>query len=129
MVRIRRRGTAIVETSEGILVVAERNGLYLLPGGGAKKGESRTHAAIRELREETGLIAVKTKFLFRYIGRAHKSQSGEYFTDHHTIVLIHAIGVPTPKREIKYIGYYHLHSNINISRTTREIIDRYHNGK
>lgn len=58
----RRRGTAIVETPKGILVVASSNGVYLLPGGGANDGESRTDADIRELKEETGLIATNTKF-------------------------------------------------------------------
>lgn len=53
MTHIRRCGTAIVETPEGILVVAGRSGLYVLPGGAARKGESRTSTAIRELREET----------------------------------------------------------------------------
>jgi len=52
----RRRGTAIVDTSRGILVVSHGNRTFYLPGGGAEKGESQKNAAIRELKEETGLV-------------------------------------------------------------------------
>jgi len=37
----RRRGTAIIETDKGILLTAMSRGDFLLPGGGADKGESR----------------------------------------------------------------------------------------
>ena len=49
----RRRGTAIVDTPKGIVVVSVGGRTYYLPGGGARRGESRESAAIRELREET----------------------------------------------------------------------------
>jgi hypothetical protein len=35
----RRRGTAIVEFSEGILVVSQGSEYFMLAGGGAHKGE------------------------------------------------------------------------------------------
>jgi 8-oxo-dGTP diphosphatase len=85
-IKKRRRGTAIVETSRGILVVAGRNGLHILLGGGANEGESRTEAVVRELKEETGLIATEVRFLFRHVGNVHKSYPGGYFEDHHTVV-------------------------------------------
>lgn len=129
MTYIRRRSTAIVETSQGILVVAGRSGLYLLPGGVARQGESRTSAAIRELREETGLIATNAKFLFHHMGHSHKSHSGGHFRDHHTVVLIRAEGVPTPRHEVKYVNYYLQGSDIRVSRTTKEIIDRFNSLK
>ena len=44
MFRKRRRGTAIVDTSEGILVVSRDNRTFFLPGGGAESGESRRDA-------------------------------------------------------------------------------------
>jgi 8-oxo-dGTP pyrophosphatase MutT (NUDIX family) len=37
----RRRGTAIVDTLRGILVVSHDNRTFYLPGGGAEKGESQ----------------------------------------------------------------------------------------
>jgi hypothetical protein len=49
-VRYRRRGTAIVETAHGILLTAGRPGKpFILPGGGARRGESRFMAALRKL--------------------------------------------------------------------------------
>src|SRR5579862_9780637 len=63
---VRRRGTAIVDTDRGILLVSDRGRLYLLPGGGAKKDESRMDAAQRGLKEETGLTAKSCRFLFSF---------------------------------------------------------------
>ena len=69
MVYKRRRGTAIVETNEGILVVSGKGNKFILPGGKASKNETRTQAAIRELKEETGLEAYYSKLIFRYVGK------------------------------------------------------------
>ena len=49
MVKIRRKGVAIVHTNKGILVVSGRRKIFMLPGGGADRGESRRKATIREL--------------------------------------------------------------------------------
>ncbi len=128
----RRRGTAIVETSKGILLVAGRSKLFILPGGGAEKNETRTEAAIRELREETGLIANYSKVLFRYIGSVHKSHSGGFFQDYHTVCLIKADGIPRPKHEIRYVEFYvpvDTASELKISRNTKEIIDIFYESK
>lgn len=125
-VRKRRRGTAIVETEKGILVTAGRGGVFILPGGGANRHETRTEAAMRELREETGLKPYHTKYLFRHVGRVHKSHGHGYFQDHHTVCLVKAHGTPSPRHEIKYIAYYKLGSRIRISGVTKEIIERYY---
>ena len=66
MTKKRKRGTAIVETSKGILVTSGHRRIFIFPGGGVNKGESRMQGAIRELREETGLVAYDTKYLCNY---------------------------------------------------------------
>jgi 8-oxo-dGTP pyrophosphatase MutT (NUDIX family) len=122
----RRRGTAIVDTEQGILVTAGRGKVFLLPGGGANYHESRTQAAIRELREETSLRPQRAKFLFRYLGRVSKSHGHGYFQDHHTVVLIAAVGTPRPSHEIKYVDYYKPGSKLHISGVTKEILNKYY---
>ena len=125
-VKKRRRGTAIVETEQGILVTAGRSNVFLLTGGGANKGETRIEAAMRELREETGLYPYYAKYLFRHVGKVNKSHGHGYFQDHHTVCLIKATGVPRPHHEIKHVAYYKPNSSIRISGVTREIIEKYY---
>ena len=122
----RRRGTAIVETQEGILVTAGRSRIFLLPGGGANRGESRIEATVRELREEAGLKPYQVRYLFRHVGKVHKSHGHGYFQDYHTVCLVKARGEPSPRHEIKYVEYYRPGSGIRISGVTREIIERYY---
>ena len=111
----RRRGTAIVDTLRGILVVSHDNRTFYLPGGGAEKGESQKTAAIRELKEETSLETVTCSFLFEY----------ESFTNNHKVFLIESIGVAKPSSEIRFIDYFN-GSNLHVSSATWEILEQYH---
>jgi 8-oxo-dGTP diphosphatase len=126
-IRKRRRGTAIVETSNGILLTAGPSKWFILPGGEARPNETRTNAAIRELKEETGLIAKQSKFLFRHLGKVNETH---HFQDHHTVVLIKAEGNPKPNmRDVWYVNYYSPNSQPKMSQTTKEIINRYESYK
>jgi hypothetical protein len=109
----RRRGTAIVDTPQGIIVVQQGHAKFLLPGGGARHGESRLQAAIRELREETGLFAENTQFLFQH-------QCSKVF-------LVKSNGIPKADNEISHIEYYKKDSTIQLSFNTKLIIERYWN--
>jgi len=53
----RRRGTTIIDTPKGILVVSHNNKTFGLPGGGVEVGESKKQATIRELKVEPTLEA------------------------------------------------------------------------
>jgi 8-oxo-dGTP diphosphatase len=114
----RRRGTAIVDTPDGILVVSRDCRTFFLPGGGAEKGESRKHAVIRELKEETGLQTVNCVFLFEYPS----------FINDHKVFLMETTGTPEPENEIKYIDFFD-GSNLKVSNTTWEIIELYNLNK
>ncbi len=110
----RRRGTAIVDTPKGILVVSHNNRTFYLPGGGAEKGETRKNAAIRELKEETNLQTLTCRFLFEY----------ESLTNNHKVFLIESTGSAKPSSEIKYIDYFN-GSNLKVSNTAWEILELY----
>ncbi len=125
MVYHRRRGTAIVDTPKGILVVSESGRGYLLPGGNARKGESRRKAAIRELEEETGLKATDVSYLFEIKGGIHKNRKGHSFRTAHKVFLVKTIGTAKPKGEIKNLTYVNDSDSLDLSRSTRRIIERY----
>lgn len=123
-IKTRLRGTALVETEQGILIVSEDGIRFSLPGGGAEKDELWIETAIRELREETGLRAYSAVFLFSHMGSVRKRSSG-YSRNHHKVFLIQAEGTPKPKQEIKAIQFYHPGDEIKISSSTQAILDRY----
>lgn len=131
-VRYRRRGTAIVEAPHGILLTGGRRGKpFILPGGGAKRGESRFVAALRELTEETHLLPYAAEVIFRHKGKIRPTMSGRHkFQDQHTVCLVKASGTPRPGGgDAKRIAYYYPGCNVWISKTTKEIIDRYYEWK
>ena len=130
-IRYRRRGTAIVETEKGILLTAGRHGSFILPGGGAERGESRFMAALRELTEETHLLPYAAEIVFKHEGKVQKTHSGKHeFQDHHTVCVVKASGKPRPGGgDAKRIAYYYPGCSVRISSTTKEIIDEYYEWK
>jgi 8-oxo-dGTP diphosphatase len=122
---IRRRGTAIVETSKGILLTGGRS-IFLLPGGGADRGETRKHAAMRELREETGLLTLKRKYLFTYIEpRFRLDGKRRKIVNKHKVFLIKTKGHARPRHEIKKIAYWNPGSKLKLSYHTQKILEKY----
>ena len=140
-VKYRRRGTAIVETSQGILVVAGNHGPFMLPGGGANRGESRFVAALRELTEETSLRPYEAKVIFKHIGPEQRTFSGKNkFQDHHTVCAVKATGTIKLNDDAKRFAYVNLDTgkcldpfnpgkDVRISHTTKQIIEKYRNWK
>ena len=120
---VRRRGTAIIDTPKGILIAAHHK-TWLLPGGGVNKGESREKAAIRELREETGLRATNCKYLFEY----DEPDDDRKIRNLHKVFLIEAEGKPKPNHhDVHHLAFWKPDSNIVLSSTTRTIVERYLN--
>jgi 8-oxo-dGTP pyrophosphatase MutT (NUDIX family) len=129
LVHLRRRGTVIVDCPEGILVVSERGNRYSLPGGTARKGESRKKAAIRELQEETGLKVLDCMFLFEYFGSGiHNDVKGGYFKTAHKVFLVKTEGIAKPRKEVKHLCYFN-GSNVTLHRSSRVIIELYQQQK
>jgi 8-oxo-dGTP diphosphatase len=124
MVYIRRRGTALVDTPAGILVVSKDGHIFTVPGGGARPEETDMEAAIRELKEETGLEGTDAVYLFEFLGLTHTGPKGGIFQNAHKVFLVKAKGLPRPSREIKKVAYY-TGSQPPLTFSARRIIDRY----
>lgn len=64
---IRVKARAVILHGDALVVTRERRGtqaLFMLPGGRVKPRESAEHAAIREVREETGLQVTIGRLLY-----------------------------------------------------------------
>jgi len=98
--------------------------MFSLPGGGADGSEHREQAAIRELREETGLETLGSRFLFEHQGRRRKSHHGGFYRDDHKVFLLTTAGTPRPYGEVTEVAYTD-GSAADLEPTAREIIERY----
>jgi 8-oxo-dGTP pyrophosphatase MutT (NUDIX family) len=83
----RARATAVVVRGGKVLLVREAGvHYYSLPGGGMHEGEAAEVAAVREIREELGLLAAKVE-------RLGACDHAGFMNDHH-VCLIQADGDP-----------------------------------
>lgn len=114
----RQRATVIVEIDQRILLVENRGGLVLLPGGGIHAEESRPAAAARELAEETGLIAQSVRFLFRHESATHC----------HNVFCASAAGTPLAGDDATRVHFFDPADRAlseRMSLATRQIVDRF----
>lgn len=94
--------------------MSSSGGYFRLPGGKPEKGEASIQAAIRELREETGLRAYDVRYLFKF----HESK----------IFKIEANGEPIPGSEIHYFDFFEpgKQMEVKVSHNTRKILEMYY---
>lgn len=114
----RQRATVIVDIDGRILLVENRGGLLLLPGGGINPDESHAQAASRELGEETRLRAKSLHFLF-----SHESQ-----TNCHQVFRARASGTPLAGDDavaLHLLAQGDLALADRMSAATRQIIERF----
>ena len=114
----RQRATIIVEIDQRILLVENRSGLVLLPGGGVHPEESQAQAAARELAEETGLLAESLSFLF-----CHESA-----TNRHSVFRVLASGSPFAGDDAARLHFFDpddLALTERMSAASRQIVDRF----
>ncbi|MFW5397573.1 MAG: ADP-ribose pyrophosphatase YjhB (NUDIX family) [Candidatus Accumulibacter regalis] len=114
----RQRATVIVEIDGKILLVENRGGLLLLPGGGINADESHAQAAARELTEETSLLCASLQFLF-----SHESQ-----TNCHHVFRASASGTPLAGDDAMALHFFargDLPLSARMSAATRQIIERF----
>ncbi|MCP9759583.1 NUDIX domain-containing protein [Aquitalea sp. S1-19] len=111
-----RRATAIVELPDGVLVTAVLGGRYCLPGGRAERGELRSQALLRQLREETGLRVNSMLYLFDHITAQNA----------HKVYLCIGQGTARPQGEIARISVVSSpESELDLHTETRGILRRY----
>lgn len=110
----RLRAAALVERPEGILLVGTRGMGLLLPGGGVHPGESEEAAAIRELEEETTLVATRAWPILRHDSYGHT----------HSVFWVETTGTPTLAGEITVIAFYQPRTPLALAPVTRTILDR-----
>jgi len=118
---VRRRGTAIIDGDQGILLVSNSSRLFILPGGGAKKDESRMDAAVRELKAQTGFDVKSCRYLFSFDEPEDKK-----LRNLHKVFLVEVTGtsLKSPK-DRRHIEYWHEGSKLKMGNSTKLIIDRY----
>jgi 8-oxo-dGTP diphosphatase len=66
---LKKRATVVCRRGKRILLVARSESKWALPGGILKRGEHRSDAALRELKEETRLTGKSAKHLFDFRGK------------------------------------------------------------
>lgn len=115
----RSRASVIVETRDGILLARMRRGRFMLPGGGVDPGEQPISAAIRELKEETGLDSRSAVFLFEH-------ESPHY---RHHVFHVEAQGIAEPRSEIVEVGVFCPEVRREVSDSTARIIERFLSGR
>lgn len=111
-----RRATAIIELTDGVLVAARAGERFNLPGGNAQRGELRSQALIRELRDNTGLRVHSMLYLF------------DHLTPHtiHKVYLVLCQGVPKPQAEVTRLGIIvSPDSELDLANESRSILRRY----
>ncbi len=124
----RARGTAVVKTDKGILLTfAEEEGKFVLPGGGVDPGEIASTATARELLEETGLKATSLEFVGSVEGPIKRFGARrpkfKFVKEDFQVFNVEATGIAKPTEEVSRIGFFKPGSNIDISTTTREILE------
>lgn len=118
---VRKRGTAIIDTDLGILLVSNSSRLFILPGGGAKKDESRMDAAVREVKSQTGFDVKSCRYLFSFDEPEDKK-----LRNLHEVFLVEVSGeVQKKAKEKRHVEYWHEGSKLQLGNSTKLIIDRY----
>jgi len=101
-----------------------RGDLYMLPGGGIKRGETAERAACRELFEEVGCTARGAKLFGEYLDQSHGAK------DHISVFVVHTADIPKADgKEIIEAGFHPPHQlPETLSPATKRRLDERQSG-
>lgn len=117
-IRSRRKGVGIIQDERG-------KKSYSLPGGGAKRGESRKNAMIREIMEETNLESFDPEYLGSYKGRVFRGYKGNEIQNHTKVFSAKSKGKIKKSFEIEDISFWAPGSLIHLSKGTKKILKKF----
>jgi 8-oxo-dGTP diphosphatase len=113
---MKERATVICRRDNEILYVRKPKARWNLPGGKVEAGESPAQAAVRELREETGLILEDLSYVTRFEAAT---------VLHHVFeVSVTLIATPAPQNEIADCKWFTAKalSEVKVSPSVKSII-------
>ena len=111
----RHRASLILWRDSRILLVRDRGrSTYALPGGGIEAEELPIAAAVRELHEETGLVARAIRYLFTFEGK---------YNNHH-LFKVEADGEINVQGEVNGFTWWDTEDETPVYPHVRGIIDR-----
>lgn len=118
---------AVVKQADRILLVKRRdNGLWGLPAGSKELNESLTTTAIRELREETGLIGQQPKLLAVISGQRMQYQypNGDQIDSVTAVYALQASGKSTLSNETSAVRFFDVkHLPVDLTPITTRILN------
>ena len=103
--------SAVVADVEGRLLLAKRtdNELWTIPGGGMEPGETIAQTAIREVKEETGIVVEVVSLIGIYSNPQHVVEYSDGEVRQQFSVCFSCIpvgGDPKPSDETSEVGYF-----------------------
>ena len=134
---LRRRATAVVWRGSDVLLLRASASFYDvgdlrnfgLPGGGIEADELPKDTIVRELHEETELVATETQYLFNYFedwseDEKESADESDYRGQDHHVFWVEAKGEVVLAPEIADHVWWDKGSEVPVGRHVRPILDR-----
>ncbi|PWV98368.1 ADP-ribose pyrophosphatase YjhB (NUDIX family) [Paenibacillus cellulosilyticus] len=124
-------GGFIVNDNKVLLVqitYGANKGYWMLPGGFVEEGESFEEAAIREVKEETGLYAIPTRLIGVRTGfkeRPDELEHGIYFIFEMEVLSGELVADGSEISEVKYVPIPDVLAHPQVVGLTKEIVRSY----